>query len=184
MAMQIPCRVYPEVSAQDAVRLVASAPWGGISSLSRAEREPDSGRAPDCGSRSYADFDPAEVCGVAGDRVHQRQECDSYRPHGRGPATQFCRTALLGSWVLRLHGGTGRESDPRVHPVTGSRGSTPGSDADVRLTAAAGGSQTTRFERFTFQASGFAGGIDYLKRFKWCCRRYQSRPQQSWISPR
>jgi len=28
------------------------------------------------------------------------------------------------------------------------------------LTAATGGSQTIRFERFTFQASGSAGGID------------------------
>jgi len=28
------------------------------------------------------------------------------------------------------------------------------------LTAAAGGSQTIRFERFTFQASSSAGGID------------------------
>jgi len=33
------------------------------------------------------------------------------------------------------------------------------------LTAAAGGSQTTRFERFTFQASGFAGGIDWASDF-------------------
>jgi putative transposase len=36
-----------------------------------------------------------------------------------------------------------------------------GSDEDVRLTAATGGSQTIRFERFTFQASGSAGGSDY-----------------------
>ncbi|MCX5646285.1 MAG: hypothetical protein NTZ17_16635 [Phycisphaerae bacterium] len=36
-----------------------------------------------------------------------------------------------------------------------------GPDAEVRLTAAAGGSQTIRFERFTFQASSSAGGIDY-----------------------
>ena len=35
-----------------------------------------------------------------------------------------------------------------------------GPEAEVRLTAAAGGSQTIRFERFTFQASSPAGGID------------------------
>jgi hypothetical protein len=33
--------------------------------------------------------------------------------------------------------------------------------ADRVLTAAAGGSQATRFERFIIQASGSAGGMDY-----------------------
>ena len=36
-----------------------------------------------------------------------------------------------------------------------------GLEAGVSLTAAAGGSQTIRFERFTFQASSSAGGIDF-----------------------
>ena len=38
-----------------------------------------------------------------------------------------------------------------------------GRDAGVWLTAATGGSQTIRFERFTFQASSFAGGIDTVR---------------------
>ncbi len=70
--------------------------------------------------------------------------------------------ALLGAWLLRVDGGSGRKRDPRIYPPTGRRGSSLGPTADVRLTAAAGGSPTIRFERFTFQASGFAGGIDCL----------------------
>jgi putative transposase len=58
---------------------------------------------------------------------------------------------------------SGREGDPEVHPATGTRGSSPGPDEDVRLTAAASGSQTIHFERFPSQASGSARGIDY------CC---------------
>ena len=34
---------------------------------------------------------------------------------------------------------------------------------DVRLTAAEGGSQSIRFERFTFQASTSGGGIDWVR---------------------
>ena len=35
------------------------------------QKEPHRRRAPDVGSCAHDDFDPAEVCGVAGDRVYQ-----------------------------------------------------------------------------------------------------------------
>lgn len=50
----------------------------------------------------------------------------------------------------------GEESAEAMAKAAGS-----GARADeCTLTAAAGGSQTIRFERFIFQASGSAGGID------------------------
>jgi hypothetical protein len=43
------------------------------------------------------------------------------------------------------------------------------------LTAAAGGSQTTRFERFTLQASTSGGGIDFPP---WALRQWLRRRQR------
>ena len=54
---------------------------GGVQTTGRAEGESDRRRAFDVGSRAHDDRDPAEVCGVAGDRVYQGQERD---PSGAG----------------------------------------------------------------------------------------------------
>ena len=45
---------------------------------------------------AHDDFDSAEVCGVAGDRVYQREERDSSGTSVRGAKAQFRRAALLG----------------------------------------------------------------------------------------
>ncbi len=67
------------------------------------------------------------------------------------------RRALLGPWIFCVRGGSRRECDP-IHPAAGTAGPPVGPDEDVLPTAATGGSQSIRFERFTFQASSSAGG--------------------------
>jgi putative transposase len=75
-----------------------------------------------------------------------------------GRQRNFTGEHFWGPWLFRVHGGPRREGDPGIYPPTGAGGSPAGSDEDVRLTAAPGGSQTIRFERFTLQASSSAGG--------------------------
>src|ERR1700674_931648 len=91
------------------------------------------GRASDARSRAYDDFDPAEVCGVAGDRVHQRKECDSSRARIRRAETQFRRAALLGQRVFRLDSRARRSGDSRIHSATRGRRQALGSDESVAL---------------------------------------------------
>lgn len=160
MGMQIPCRVHPQVPSAETVPATASAPGRGISPVGPAAREPDLGRALDRGSCAHADFDPAQVCCGAGHWVYQRRERHSYRPDRGRQAEELHRGALLGPRVFCVHGGPGREGDPGIHPTSGTGRPSAGPDEDVRLIAAAGGSQTIRFERFTFQASTSGGGID------------------------
>ena len=50
---------------------------------------------------------PPEVLGGGCDRLHQGEECDPHRSKLRGAAAQFRGAALLGSRLLRVHGGAG-----------------------------------------------------------------------------
>ena len=56
-----------------------------------------------------ADFDPAEICGFAGDRVYQGKECDPFGSGVRREEAQLRRAALLGQRLLCIHGGTDTE---------------------------------------------------------------------------
>src|SRR6516164_8612214 len=81
----------------------------------------------------------AEVCGVAGGRVHQGQERDPSRPCLRGEEAQLRWAALLGQRVLRQHGGAGRRGDTHLHPQPGEGGSEVGSTQPLAI-APLGGS--------------------------------------------
>src|SRR3954454_17328872 len=107
--------------------------------FSCAEGEPDRGGPPHARSRPYDDLDPAEICGVTGDRVHQRQERDPSGSGLRRKEAQLRRTAFLGQRVFRFDRRTGRGGDPVVHPEAeaeaeaGAGGQTPGSAKSVAL---------------------------------------------------
>src|SRR6266571_3451780 len=62
-------------------------------------------RAFDVRSCAYDDIDPTEICGVAGDRVHQGQERDPSGQGLRGAQAQFRGSAFLGEGILRLNCG-------------------------------------------------------------------------------
>src|SRR3954454_207428 len=148
--------------------------------FSCAEGEPDRGGPPHARSRPYDDLDPAEICGVTGDRVHQRQERDPSGSGLRRKEAQLRRTAFLGQRVFRLDRRTGRGGDPVVHPETGAGGQTPRSAQSVALishlqvakplsrrvsdpSAASSGTSP--------KAPGFAGGY-LLRRVRGVQKRY------------
>src|SRR4051794_11007226 len=76
VGVQIPRRVHSEVPPEDPLWRAETAFGGGFPQAGCAEGEPDRGRPPPARSRPYDDFDPAEICGVTGGRLYQRQERD------------------------------------------------------------------------------------------------------------
>ena len=134
VGVQIPRGVHSEVPAEDAVRATAAASWERCSASWPQQKEsrieeghlmPDHVHMMIC--------DPAEVCGVAGGRVHQGQERDPFGAGLRGAEAQLRRAAFLGARILRVHGGARRGGDPRVHPEPGGGGQAPGSTEPVAL---------------------------------------------------
>ncbi len=107
VGVQIPCGVYTEVPEEDAVRNAEKVSGGGVSAVGPAEGEPDFGRAFDAGSRSHVDCDPAEMRGVASDRLHQGQERN---PSCQGlwrEEAQLRGPELLGKGVFCVDGWAG-----------------------------------------------------------------------------
>src|SRR6516225_9006996 len=100
MGVQIPCGIYRQVSAQVVVRATAPTSGRGVPPLGRAERKSGTGRALDVGPRAHAFVDSAEVRGVGGGGLHQRQECDSLGSDLWRAQAELHRTALLGTWLL------------------------------------------------------------------------------------
>src|SRR3984885_5890998 len=122
VGVQISCCVHSQVSQEDTLWGVETTPRGGVSQTGAAKGKPDRRRAPDAGSRSHDDFDSAEIRGLSGGRIYQRQECDPFGPCIRGEEAQFCGTAFLGEGVLRLDRRSRRSRDTGVHQKPGARG--------------------------------------------------------------
>ncbi len=97
------------------------------------------GRPPDAGSRSYDDIDPAEICGFAGDRVHQGQECYPPGTCLRRAEAQLHRAAFLGQGLLRLDRRSRRSGDQGIHQEAGGRRLSPRSTEHVALRPPSGG---------------------------------------------
>src|SRR5262245_55761885 len=76
VGVQIPGRVHSQVSEEDAIWAYSTDPSGSLPQADRAEALSDRGRASAAGSRAQVDHDPAEICGVASNRVHQGQAAD------------------------------------------------------------------------------------------------------------
>ena len=76
---------------------------------------------------------PTEICGLAGGRVYQGQECDPFGPCIRREEAQFCGAALLGPRVLRLDRRSRRSGDTGVHQKPGARGQPLGPNEFVAL---------------------------------------------------
>ena len=93
--------------SQDVVWSIRAVFGRGVSPFSGAEGESNRGRAYDARSRAHDDLDPTEVRSVAGGSVHQGQEHDTSCAGVRREEAELRRIALLGTWVLRFHGGSG-----------------------------------------------------------------------------
>jgi len=115
MGVQISCCFYSKVPPENLVPGAATAFGRNIQTVGRAEGERDRRRASPAGSRTYDDRDSTQVRSVASDWIHKREERDTPGESVRGEEAQFCGAALLGTRVLGVHSGTGREGDSRVH---------------------------------------------------------------------
>ncbi len=75
MGLQISCGFHPEMPPEDALCGSAALSGKSVSRPCVPEVKPDRRRALDAGSCAYDDFDPAEICCVAGSGIYQGQVC-------------------------------------------------------------------------------------------------------------
>ena len=104
---RVPTRNGLDPSEEGDLRVAAPASGTGAAGVGPAAGKRRGGRASVGRSRTYDGVDSAEVLGGAGDRVHQGQERDLHRSGVCRAVAQFCRAALLGSRLLRVHAGSG-----------------------------------------------------------------------------
>jgi hypothetical protein len=162
-----------ESSAQDVVSGTTTSSGRGFPAACAPEGSESRGRAFDARSRAHAAVDTAEICGVAGRRVYQGQERDSFGPGLWRAQTQFRRAAFLGSRILRQHGWSRRGRDPRLHPQPREGRSEARTDESLVLTHAtfrwrqtqggASASPPTALSGPNPKAPGFAGGYLQLR---------------------
>ena len=69
---------------------------------------------------------PPKYAVAQGGGVYQEEERDPFGASVRGAQEELRRAALLGARVLRIHGGSRRAGDSRVHREAGTRGRAPG----------------------------------------------------------
>src|SRR4029077_453294 len=102
MGVQIPCGVHSQVPQEDALRGAATTSRGSVSQAGDAKGKQSRGRPSDAGSRSHDDLDPAEICGLAADRLYQRQERHPFGSCLWREEAQFHGPALLGEGIFCL----------------------------------------------------------------------------------
>ena len=119
--MQVPCGIYPEVSAQGDVRVDTPRAWADHGGVGPIERERGGGGASEGGSRAHDVVDTAEVFGLRGGGLHQGEERDSDRPKIFGSEEELCRVELLGEGILRVDGGAGGSASTLVHQRAGQK---------------------------------------------------------------
>src|SRR5271155_960066 len=96
MGLQISCGFHSEMSAQDVVSGTTTSSGRGFPMACATKGIESRGRASDAQSRAHVAVDTAEICSVAGGRVHQGQKRDPFGPGLWRAQTQFRRAAFLG----------------------------------------------------------------------------------------
>ena len=122
MAVQIPHRIHPEISAPNALRAHTRKIGENIPRFGAAQRVLDRGRAYHGGPCAHAFECAAEDRGVERGRLHQRKECDSYRPAFYEAREELRRAGVLGTRVFCGYGGTGYRNDQAVYSRPRKRG--------------------------------------------------------------
>ena len=122
MAVQIPHRINPEISASNALRAHTRTTRGDIPRVGAAQGVLDRGRAHHGGPCAHAFECAAEDRGVERGRLHQRKERDSYRPAFYEAREELRRAGVLGTRVFCGYGGTGYRNDQAVYSRPRKRG--------------------------------------------------------------
>lgn len=126
MGMQVSCGVHSEVSAQGDVRVDTQRAWVDDEGVGPTQGERGGGGASDGRPRAHDVVDPAEVFGIRGGGVYQREERDSDRSKIYGSEEELCWVELLGEGDItcRRWGGTRCEcastSESRRKKIVGS----------------------------------------------------------------
>jgi len=95
--VQVPRRVYAEVSQEAAFRQNKTASGPSVSRSGATEGVPDRGRPFDAGSRSHVDIDTSQIFGGADHRIHEREEFDMDRAECRTQDAEFSGPQILGA---------------------------------------------------------------------------------------
>ena len=153
MVLQISHCFRPEVSPPIALRHIAAPGREDPQRVVSSTRGGISGRACDARSHPPVPEHSTEVqrCEYGG--ISEGEVGDSDPPRTSGATPPVHRLPLLGSRVLREHGGSGRADDQSVHPqprggaeASGGSGSVGSSDPFIGLRAPSGGlHQTARY---------------------------------------
>lgn len=158
MAVQIPHRVYPEISPENALRGNQGASRGNIPHAGTSQGVLDRGGAHHARPRAYAAERASEAGGVQCRGLHQRQECNprcTALPEAR---KKLRGQSLLGARLFRGYGRPRHGTDPAIHRRAGEGRSEarPVGDAldrrknELKQAALSGSNH---------QAPGFAGGL-------------------------
>ena len=122
MAVQIPHRIDPEVSASNALWAHTRTTGGDIPRVGAAQGVLDRGRAHYVGPCAHAVERAAKDRGVERSGLHQRKERDPYCAALYEAREELRRAGILGTRVVRRHGGAGYRDDQAVYRRPGKRG--------------------------------------------------------------
>ena len=122
MAVQIPHRIHPEISASNALRAHTRTTWGDIPRVGAAQGVLDRRGAHHAGPCAHAAERAAEDRGVERSGLHQRKERDPYCAALYEAREELRRAGILGTGVFRGHGGEGYRDDQAVYSRPRKRG--------------------------------------------------------------
>ena len=105
MGMQVSCGIYPERAEERVVWQDPEVSGDSVSRIGTAEEESDRSGAYAYRSCTYADQYTTEVCSSRGDRVYQRQKCDSNSAVVWRAEAEFQRRAVLGTGLRSIDDG-------------------------------------------------------------------------------
>jgi hypothetical protein len=94
--VQVPRRVYAEVSQEVAFRQNKTASGPSVSRSGATEGVPDRGGAFDAGSRPHVDINTSQIFGGADHRIHEGEESDMDRAECRTQDAEFPGPQILG----------------------------------------------------------------------------------------
>ena len=122
MAVQIPHRIHPEISASNALRTHTPTTRGDIPRVGEAQGVLDRGRAHHGGPCAYAVERAAKDRGIERSGLHQRKERDPYCAALYEAREELRRSGILGTRVFRGYGGAGYRNDQAVYRRPRKRG--------------------------------------------------------------
>ena len=122
MAVQIPHRIHPEISASNALRAHTRSTRGDIPRVGAAQGVLDRGRAHHGGPCAHAVERAAKDRGVERSGLHQRKERDPYCAALYEAREELRRAGILGTRVFRGYGGSGYRNDQAVYCRSRKRG--------------------------------------------------------------